>query len=882
MRLYFACTVTLVLLIMLLGCSSSGSPATAPDLTSPGSLDFTAQTEQVNSETGHTVLWGLWDVSLDPLTGQVETVPIRGAQWTVDVTMFLQPPAGTGLGLIIDFGDTSEWLTLGHLPVDVTLIHPFPGLAQFTGADVRGVFITTGDQTMNYDTDLVYTDFGVNSPWLANPDGYTRWMNPVEFADDGTLWTNTPGALGLGSGFDATMNPCKYFCDGLGSEDDLYDFFSDPGNLANRGQFTSASQNTRLYDLYFPLTGPGGEPEVVFQYAVIASWAEPTDLDPGDLPGSFPPEANTEEAFMAVATDAGGTLYYTSGEAGGDMLLDIEIFDWGAFLGASGAVLDDIGRIVIESPQGILPSPYVEFDVTTLAATAVPGSTDASSIVTIEILDCLPTDVEGQMIIIGIEDASVTYDNYGFGTVYPDAPLTSYFIHTLDISNIVPETNLPDINEIIPDHGLPDTYLYDCEVIGENLGNVTELKLVGNTTETTAVNLVIVDDEHLAFELDLDGMDLGLYDVVAHDPVYGDGTLEDGFEVMDCPTGIHNSLQLYTTTQSFSPLFVAGLLNSGTYSGQTVTQWGHAAWTKLNVADPPADNTPSDYWCSKPSLDPYYNDWSWSMDMDKERGFFAYTTFDDDDSSGSWPNTSFDFVKICNQEDGSYNGACDTECGYAVAQVDFDEYGNVWAVCSNAYYPNFGFTLQRWDYDPGAPAPHYTFVDEYDISGIISGTRVISDIVVLQRYRRLYISRSPNSGWGVHIDCWDISTDPPTWLNNATTTATGFYGTNSFQEVHQRFVDMEVDRTDDVLAGCRILLMFMGRPSVDRTLELRKYDLDLNLIASSALEFNFGFNCWFSNFVVDDEHDGRVVCIYDRFTLPPPGHIGVAEAPADW
>jgi hypothetical protein len=102
---------------------------------------------------------------------------------------------------------------------------------------------------------------------------------------------------------------------------------------------------------------------------------------------------------------------------------------------------------------------------------------------------------------------------------------------------------------------------------------------------------------------------------------------------------------------------------------------------------------------------------------------------------------------------------------------------------------------------------------------------------------------------------------------------------------------MEVDRTDDILAGCRILVMFMGKPGANRTLELRKYDVDLNLINSASIEFNYVYtdDCfnqvrqmWFSNFVLDDEHEGRVVAIYDNFCVPPPGHFGVAEAPADW
>ena len=101
----------------------------------------------------------------------------------------------------------------------------------------------------------------------------------------------------------------------------------------------------------------------------------------------------------------------------------------------------------------------------------------------------------------------------------------------------------------------------------------------------------------------------------------------------------------------------------------------------------------------------------------------------------------------------------------------------------------------------------------------------ISDIVVLQRYRRLYISAASQTGtWGVEVHSWDISQDPPVHLGMTFVTASGFYDANSLPEAHQRFVDMEIDRSDDVLAGCRILVMFMGQPVKPgpMTLELRK------------------------------------------------------------
>jgi len=889
MKFWIYATAVLLSAAILTGCSGGTDSPVLPGSDLTQGLDLTDGSIKAGQDSTHPALWGYWDVRIDTTSWEVELIPVRGIQYTVDVVQFMQPPLGPAGSLGILILDTTQWLSEGFLPVEVGLTHPFPGLDQYTGSDVRGLFITEGSVSLNQDTNLLLSDRGTEHPWLSNPDGHSRWMNPEEFRTDGTIFTYFPGQLGNDGVFSATLNAYKLFADDLDSDVALYDFFTDPANLANRSQFTASTTNKRIYDLYFPIIGD--VPEINFQYAVLASWAEPVDLDPGDLPGSFPVEANAQEAFLVDVVD-NGTLYYTSTEAGGDILLDLEIFDWAPFVNGTGSVIDEIEKIIIESPQGILPSGFVEFDQSTLAATALPGNTDASSIVSIEILGCLPVELEGQEVIITVEHSGgVGYDNYGAGSNYPDAPLASYFFHTLSVSSIIPQSDLPVVTAIDPDHGVPDTYLYDVIITGEKLTGVTEVKLVGDSQETVVENMLVVDDTTITCELDLAGLSLGLYDVTAIDPDDGEGSLEDGFEVMDCPTGVQDEMDIYTTSQEYSPLFVAGLLTDGTDAGDVITQWGHAAWTRLDVADPPADGTPSVYWAAKPSISNIYYDWSWSMDMDPVNDIFAYTTFDDDDDSGSWPDTSFDFVKICEQEDGSYVGAIDTECGYAVAQVDVDEHGNVWAVCSHAYYPNFDFTLQRWDYDPDAPAPYYTFVNEWDISDIIGGDKVISDIVVLERYRRLYISRSPINGWGVQVDCWDISGDDPVYLNSNTFTVSGFYGTNSFQEVHQRFVDMEVDRNDSVLAGCRITVMFMGKPAEFRTLEVKKLDLDLNVVASASIEFNhvyvddcFGTSrqMWFSNFVLDDMNDNRIVGVYDNFCVPPPGYIGVTDQPTDW
>ena len=188
-----------VLLCFLLGSCAGGSNPSGPD------LELKNQPDRVpyGSPPG---LWGLWDVSIDPSGEYVEIVPLRGPQFTANVTVFMQPPKGSTNNLGIEIIDASRFFTQGLIDIDLTITHPFPGLDMFTGFDVMGVFISNGDTIGNYDGNVKYAT-GSATPVLLNADGYTRWYNPVEFTS-GNLFGYLDGALGTpDAGFDATLNP---------------------------------------------------------------------------------------------------------------------------------------------------------------------------------------------------------------------------------------------------------------------------------------------------------------------------------------------------------------------------------------------------------------------------------------------------------------------------------------------------------------------------------------------------------------------------------------------------------------------------------------------------------------------------------------------------
>jgi len=425
--------ITLTVIFILTGCAGGGSPAAPPsDLTNP------PNSPSIQADTGSAYLWGLFDVAIDTSTETVEIVPLRGTELTVDVIKFLQPPDGLVNGLKVSIKDLSEYFTEGRMVLDVSLVHPFPGLDQFTGFDVLGVLIHEDGYNFMHGANPVSASDGLNSAILENADGYTMWMSPELFPSNGTIFTYTPGVLGTPDFPDpslaADINGYKYFTDGLAPDESVKGFYSDPAYYAWRGKFSPGSTNIREYVIKFPM--PGGSPLLHFQYAVIANWdvSDKTlsgDPDVLDVPGDFPMTANAREAFYASITDDSTTWYVNETTYGGDILFDLEIFNWHG--------VDGLGRIFVSSDEPIIPGGSADFDPSALVWQ--PGTFN-SSVTTIEILDATPTSVFNQDIFIAIEtNPTVTYDQ-GFGSPAPDIPLAGYFRHTLKVLNYEPGGDL--------------------------------------------------------------------------------------------------------------------------------------------------------------------------------------------------------------------------------------------------------------------------------------------------------------------------------------------------------------------------------------------------------------------------------------------------------
>jgi hypothetical protein len=327
-------------IILALSCAGSGSPS------SPGSN--TVLQSDTSSAHSNTVLWGLYDVYIDLPSQIASTVLNRQAMFTANVVNFINgKPASLGFKI----NGTPIGTNYIDVDIDVSITHPFPGLPQYNGYDVRGIFMGDGSKSLGYNSALIYPVAGSDQfmfpdpvDSFGGPDGYTRWFNAPEFSGTGLplfLYTKgkvaTPGFLPT-----ATLNPYKYFATGLGTTQNLWAFMNSPEN--QRGLFASGATLTRNYYLRFPSTK-----NVKFAYAITANWA-------GTEPQYHP--SNAPEAVACSVNDNSDIWYADPTSKGGNLNLNISLWDWKSTV--SGGVMEDyklfIDSTVLSSVHAFTPS----------------------------------------------------------------------------------------------------------------------------------------------------------------------------------------------------------------------------------------------------------------------------------------------------------------------------------------------------------------------------------------------------------------------------------------------------------------------------------------------------------------------------------------------
>lgn len=377
-----ALIVLSVVLLFVFGCSSGMDTA----------LIFPAE-KSVDAVNSHGC-WGVWQFAADPEAGTLEMVPLRGSAMHLNAIVFLEPPALANLTLeSLEFNGNI-------IDVGIGLRHPFLGLTEFSGFDVCGILITNGSVSGFDDSDIVMA--GAGDTRLLNPDGYSRWWNPDEFPNDGTMLGYKDGLLGAPdslANYSGTVNAYKYFCDELDENDSLGDV--DP---EGRGLFSAGLKNIRHYTIEI---GPEG---LVFNYAIDANWIFPSGASPWTAPDDFADEANRPEAWNIVVEEISNTLYNDGTTSGGELHMSIDVYDW---------FNAELNSLLVESPGNF----------TAVAITTPTGGGVGFSTYTIDITGATPQAAGAMDILISVISEQENFQDFITGV-----NTTAYFVHSADVS----------------------------------------------------------------------------------------------------------------------------------------------------------------------------------------------------------------------------------------------------------------------------------------------------------------------------------------------------------------------------------------------------------------------------------------------------------------
>ncbi len=417
-------TALITVVVVVLACGCSGNPANiaGPDVNPAAQPDARI----TNASAAHTN-WGLWQFAGDLEAGTLDVIQLRTGAMHLNVVKFVDYPPLVYLTL------ESLDINGNTVTADIGLRHPFLGLIEFTGFDVKGILISDGSNGGFTDTALNLP--GEGDTRLMNADGYTRWWNPIEFPDNGTIFGYTDGILGTPDSiadFSGVLNAYKYFCDDLDDPDDPLDGIT----LANRGMFSAGQKNVRKYIIQMEDAG------LIFNYAVDASWVFPQGEPPWQAPDDFPAAANQPEAYRITISETENTLWYDEVEgSGGNLHLSIDVYDW-----------FDAG----------LNTVYAEWPgLGAQASSMTPvGGGEGYSTYAIELNECTPYAAGDQPVLITIASEAVDYQD-----LVPGATVSSYFVHTTQVSDeppiggfqivfsdegILPEIYMPEWNDISP------------------------------------------------------------------------------------------------------------------------------------------------------------------------------------------------------------------------------------------------------------------------------------------------------------------------------------------------------------------------------------------------------------------------------------------------
>ncbi|MFH1677001.1 MAG: hypothetical protein ABIC40_08235, partial [bacterium] len=135
MRKPLSLSIIAVLLMVIISCAGKGNPVEPINGSDSGSIS------QTSGNQTQTHLWGYYDVYIDIPSQTATAVLNRNAMFTANVVNFINAkPANLGFHI----NSTPVGTDYVAVAIAVSITHPFPGLPQYDGYDVRGVVMGDG------------------------------------------------------------------------------------------------------------------------------------------------------------------------------------------------------------------------------------------------------------------------------------------------------------------------------------------------------------------------------------------------------------------------------------------------------------------------------------------------------------------------------------------------------------------------------------------------------------------------------------------------------------------------------------------------------------------------------------------------------------------
>ncbi len=262
--------------------------------------------------------WGLYDIFVSADRTQWDVVPRRAGMAHLNLVPLLEDPDPSFLTIPEDGLVFEE----DYIAATVQIEHPLKTnpdfeASFFRGFDVKGIIMFPGTKAYPF-LGITTQDQNAGEGRVLNADGYSRWWNPIEFAEGAFLESYVEGKMGLFPGMsdqiNATVHPYKWIYSGQ-----------------NRHSFPVDTTAKTTYHIVLPEPGK----PFALMYAIDAAYEIPL-LKPFGQAGEyklydFTMTANQPEPYFVelfqpsvVNTMWGDGVY----EGGGTASFEISVYDW--------------------------------------------------------------------------------------------------------------------------------------------------------------------------------------------------------------------------------------------------------------------------------------------------------------------------------------------------------------------------------------------------------------------------------------------------------------------------------------------------------------------------------------------------------------------------